>query len=262
MGIKLVDPRWIGASGLEVRIIDVRRRVDYEDGHIPGASSLPVTVFVKSIGRLKDAPEPKEFEELMSRLGVKDDSLVLAYDDQWGVYAARLLWTLELYGHKDLYLLDRNFSIYVQDGGQVSRDAPKVERSVYTARMDERWLSTKSSISKVLKAASGLVVDAGERMDFLNGHMPGAVNLPWRMCIGKDRNFLPEERLKQIFKEHGVAEGTEVTSYCKDGMTSSYIYAALRILGYEKVRLYSRGYAEWEESKQPIVAEFQELMGS
>lgn len=260
MSITLVDPQWVEKSGPEVRIIDVRRRVDYENGHLPGALSLPVTVFVKSIGRLKDAPDLQEFEDIMSKSGIQNKSAVLAYDDQWGVYAARLLWTLDLYGHKDLYLLDRNFSIYQRCQGRVAHSAPEIQKSVYIAKLNKQFASSINHISNVLDNKYRMIIDAGERMDFLNGHIPGAINLPWRICLGKDRNFLPKERIKQIFNEHGLSKDKEANIYCKDGMTSSYIYAALRILGYKKVKLYSRGYAEWEESGKPKVAEFQELL--
>ncbi len=260
MGISLVNPQWIDRRSVETRLIDVRRRQDYEAGHIPGAVSLPVTEFVKTIGRLKDAPEPKEFSILMSRLGVSNNSPVVAYDDQRGVYASRLLWTLELYDHSDLHLLDRNFSNYAQNGGDTTKDEPTVTLRGFTAKSNKRVMATMKDIQEVLQDRSGLVVDAGERMDFLNGHIPAALNLPWRILVGQERSFLPAERLKQIFKEHGLEKETLIVVYCKDGMTSSHLYAALKLTGYEKVKLYSRGYAEWEETKQPIKAEFQELL--
>ncbi len=260
VSITLVGPQWIEKSGLNVKIIDVRRRVDYEAGHIPGAISIPVTIFVKSIGRLKDALGPQEFEDLMSKFGIQNESIIVTYDDQWGVYASRLLWTLDLYGHKDLYLLDRNFLIYKRDKGRVSHSNPEIKKSIYVAKLNAHFASSISHISKIVDNTNEMIIDAGERMDFLNGHIPGAINLPWRLCLGKDRNFLPKERIKRIFKEHGLSIGNEANIYCKDVMTSSDIYAALRICGYEKVKLYSRGYAEWEETNKPKVAEFQELL--
>lgn len=262
MTITLVDPQWIEKEYPDVKIIDVRRHVDYKAGHIPGAVSLPVTVFVKSIGRLKDAPDSQEFVDLMNKSGIQNKSSVLAYDDQWGVYAARLLWTLELYGHKNLYLLDRNFSIYNKSKGSVSQSDPEIKKSIYVTKLNAQFAASINYISKVLDDSDGIIIDAGERMDFLNGHIPGAINLPWRVCLGKDRNYLSKERIERIFNEHGLSPDIEANIYCKDGMTSSYIYAALRILGYKKVRLYSRGYAEWEDSNRKKVAEFQELLNS
>jgi thiosulfate/3-mercaptopyruvate sulfurtransferase len=259
MGMKLVGPSYIEESGA-LCIIDVRRRREYEDGHLPGAVSLPVTEFVKSVGRLKDAPQPDVLAELMGRLGVGDGSPVLAYDDQWGVYAGRLLWTLEFYGHRDLYLLDRNFATYAAEGGTLTKEEPTVERALFSAAPNYRWAASIEDLSQTIQLGSGVVLDAGERMDFLNGHIPGALNLPWRMLVGDDRSFLPEDRLRRIFIEHGVDEKTDVVTYCKDGMTSSYLFTALRIVGHERVKLYSRGYAEWEDAKRPISAEFRDLM--
>lgn len=260
LGISLVNPQWINARVTETRLIDVRRTQDYEAGHIPGAKSLPVTEFVKIVGRLKDAPEPDEFSNLMRHLGVCSNSPVVVYDDQRGVYASRLLWTLELYGHSNLHLLDRNFSTYAQDGGDTTQDEPEVPSGSFTARSGKRLMATMKDIQDVLHRGSGLVLDAGERMDFLNGHILGALNLSWQILVDRKRSFLPKERLKQIFKEHGLEKNTQIIVYCKDGMTSSHLYVALRLAGHDNVKLYSRGYAEWEETKQPVKAEFQELL--
>lgn len=258
MSITLVDPNWIKESGSEIKIIDTRRLVDYTEDHIQGAISIPVTSFVKSIGRLKDAPDIKKFEDLMNNNGINNDSPVIAYDDQMGVYASRFLWTLDLYGHKEMYILDRNFSNLKQSKNKSTRHENEVKKTKYSAKLNG-YLASLNYILKILKS-NNMIIDAGDRMDFLNGHIPNAVNIPWKICVGKDRNFLPKENLNRIFEEHGVFYDKETIVYCKDGMTSSYIYAALRMLGHKKLMLYSRGYAEWEDSNQQKVAEFQELL--
>ncbi len=260
MGINTIDSQWIGQANRDVRIIDTRRSRDYDEGHIYGAVSLPVTEFVKSIGRLKDAPDAEAFAVMMSRLGIRNDTPVVAYDDQHGVYAARLLWTLDLYGHEYLYLLDKNFSAYVMEGNKITKEVPRIEQGNFRVKGHRRQTAILDDVLVMLRDGGGLLLDAGERMDFLNGHIPGALNLPWRMLVDREHNFLREERLKRIFLEHGIEEATDVVAYCKDGMTSAHLYVALRLSGHEKVRLYSRGYAEWEAAKLPVKAEFQELL--
>ena len=262
MSITLVEPSWITTAGPDLKVIDTRRHVDYNKNHIPGAISIPVTSFVKSIGRLKDALDKKKFEELMSNNGINNDSPVLAYDDQMGVYASRFLWTLDLYGHKDMYILDRNFSNLNQSKNKIKMKEHEFKKTAYSSNSNKYCVSSLDHILKAINKKDSVIIDAGERMDFLNGHIPNAVNLPWRICVGKDRNFLSKESLKRIFNEHDISFDKESIVYCKDGMTSSYIYVALRMLGHKKVKLYSRGYAEWEDSNQQKVAEFQELLNS
>lgn len=258
MTITLVDPNWINTSGPEVKIIDTRRQVDYKENHIKDALSIPVTTFVKSVGRLKDPPDIKKFEDLMNKNGIKNNSSVVAYDDQMGVYSSKFLWTLELYGHKDMYILDRNFSKLQPNKNKITRDESEIKKSNYSATLN-KYLASINHILK-LKGNNNTIIDAGERMDFLNGHIPNAINIPWRICVGEDKNFLPKENLNRIFKEHGISYDKETIVYCKDGMTSAYIYTALRMLGYKNILLYSRGYAEWEDSNQKKIAEFQELL--
>ena len=51
-------------------------------------------------------PTPQEFEALMSRLGISNTTRVIAYDERGGIYATRLWWILNYYGHSNVALLD------------------------------------------------------------------------------------------------------------------------------------------------------------
>ena len=102
----LVDSDWL-AEHLDdptVRILDAR--VDgppYSIGHIPGA------VFVDIFSELccpSDIMDAEPFAELMSKLGIGDDTTVIVYDTQSGLWGARLWWALRYYGHEDARLLD------------------------------------------------------------------------------------------------------------------------------------------------------------
>jgi thiosulfate/3-mercaptopyruvate sulfurtransferase len=121
----LVTTEWLAAhlDDPDVRIVDVRWRSRYENGrgislddhegylagHIPGA------VFVGMIADLSDPhhpvpdmlAQPEQFARAMSRSGIGDDTLVVAYDDMgFPLGSARLWWALSCYGHDRVRVLD------------------------------------------------------------------------------------------------------------------------------------------------------------
>jgi thiosulfate/3-mercaptopyruvate sulfurtransferase len=83
----------------------------------------------------------------------------------------------------------------------------------------------------------------GER----GGHIPGAVNIEWTRAItpGEIKTFLTPAQLEQIFSSSHVSSDRQVVSYCQSGIRAAEIYFALRLLGYERVRLYDGSWEDW-----------------
>src|SRR5215208_2428037 len=106
----VVDAAWTAAHLDDVVLADVRwyldgrpGRAEYDRGHLPGA------VFVELEDRLAapaspqegrhPLPDPERFARGMGELGIGDADTVVAYDDEGGVIAARLVWMLRATGH-------------------------------------------------------------------------------------------------------------------------------------------------------------------
>jgi rhodanese-related sulfurtransferase len=76
-----------------------------------------------------------------------------------------------------------------------------------------------------------MVVDARDAGQFAKGHIPGAVNIEWRKVI--------EQRSK-------VARDRMVLLYCNTGSLSAQAGLALRLIGYDNVKILQGGYQEWQ----------------
>jgi len=83
-----------------IRLVDVRPREQYVDGHIPGAAHLdPEQELTGDLGGGRHPlPRPGAFAAAASRAGIGDATFALAYDagDGW---AQRLWWLLRHHGH-------------------------------------------------------------------------------------------------------------------------------------------------------------------
>src|SRR5690554_7788058 len=74
----------------------------------------------------------------------------------------------------------------------------------------------------------------GERMhmpDYPNegalrgGHIPGAVNVPWKRAANEDGTFKSREELEEIYLgEQGLSPDSEVIAYCRIGERSSHTW--------------------------------------
>lgn len=75
------------------------------------------------------------------------------------------------------------------------------------------------------------VIDARDKEQFDKEHIPGAVNLEWRQALEK-RATIPKDK--------------SVLIYCNTGSLSAQAGFALRVAGYENVRILQGGFAEWK----------------
>ncbi len=82
-----------------VRLIDVRREEDYNQGHIPNAVNLP-------LANLLSDDSPESVVKLIEDMGIADDTNVIVYDDTFGALASRVAWTLQYIGHSNVVLLE------------------------------------------------------------------------------------------------------------------------------------------------------------
>ena len=76
-----------------------------------------------------------------------------------------------------------------------------------------------------------VLIDARDPAQFAKGHIPGAINMDWREVLAK-RNAIPKNK--------------PVLIYCNTGSLSAQAGFALRVAGWENVRILQGGMSEWQ----------------
>jgi thiosulfate/3-mercaptopyruvate sulfurtransferase len=263
----VVDAAWLQARRDDVVVADVRWYLDgrsgraaYDSGHLPGAVFVDLDRWLSRPGEPTEGrhplPEPEVFAAGMSRLGIGNRSLVVAYDDQGGVIAARLVWLLRATGH-DAALLDGGLSAYA---APLSTEPVNPAPATFTPTPwpPERLAAVEDAVD-----AAATVLDARapdryrgdhEPVDPRAGHIPGAVNLPCRENLDPTGRFLPVERLRERLRAAGVVEGADVVSYCGSGVTACHNLLALELAGLGPGRLYPGSWSAYSSTPNRPVA--------
>ena len=235
--VALVDVRWYldGRSGLEA----------FRDGHLPGAVWIDLDRWLSAHLAPTDGrhplPDPAVFAEGMGRHGIDPDTIVVAYDDQGGLVAGRLVWMLRRLGH-DAALLDGGLGAWTgpveQGDGPVPNPRSFPVRpwpAEHFATTDE--VRTRPASSRLLDArAAERYRGETEPIDPRAGHIPGALSMPLSGNLGPDGRFLPVEALAARYApvlepgDDGTAVG-EVIVYCGSGVSACHDLLALEATG-------------------------------
>jgi thiosulfate/3-mercaptopyruvate sulfurtransferase len=196
-------------------------------------------------------PGADVWARLMSEAGIDEDDTVVAYDDTHGVFAARFVVTALLYGHRDVRLLDGDYSAWNREY-ETTTEPPAIEPTEYEVREPEH--SPLVDYETVLGALDSdvVVVDTRERWEYDESHIPGAVQLDWRELVDDEtRGLKPRAELEAILAEHGIAPDERILLYCNTARRISHTYLVLRHLGYENLAFYEGSLTEWEAKGGP-----------
>ena len=252
---QLVETGWVAdhAGDAVVRVVDMRQG-GYAAGHVPGA------VYVSPVA-IRDAnspptflPTPAAFEALMAGLGISDATRVVVYDERGGIYAARLWWILNYFGHSNVALMNGGWIKWTAENRPAATTTPAPATARFTARPQPKWLATAGDVVGAIDKPGVKIVDARtaaeiEGKDLRNirrgGFVPSSIPIYWEDLLDpKTKTFRPAEELKKIYEDHGIVPTQEVIAYCQVGMRASVDLFALHLIGYDKLRNY---YGAWEE---------------
>jgi len=260
----LVDTEWV-ASHLDdpqVRLLESNEDVLlYEIGHIPGSLKLD---WVGDLNDpvVRDYLDKAHFEQLMSRLGIANDTTVVFYGDKNNWWATYALWVFKLFGHEDTRILNGGRKKWIDEGRELSKEVPQYPATQYQAkeRADAEIRAFRDEVLQSLGKVA--LVDVRSPDEYTGrklhmpeypqegalrgGHIPTAQNIPWAQAANEDATFKSREQLEQLYGGKGITPDKDVIAYCRIGERSSHTWFVLKyLLGYEKVRNYDGSWTEW-----------------
>ena len=230
-----------------VRVIDVRREEDYKKNHIPTSLNLP-------LANLLSDDSPERVVKLVNNLGIDDETSVVVYDDTFGALASRVAWTLEYLGHSDVSLLDMTYGQWNSLGLETDTTIPSVESKHHSINLHNEIMATADYLEKAKSQDNVILLDNRERLNYLEQHIPGAVNIPYRTLGTLDRILRPKEEMKRLLDNRGIKPDAEIITYCGSvGTLSGLAYYALKSISIPNVKLYVRSFKEWKSLNKPTV---------
>lgn len=276
----LVSTDWLAdhLGDPNLRIVDIRghvlpaseppphyfnHRADYHEAHIPGA------VFVDWVHEITDPDDPRHAQiakparyiDLMCRLGVDENTLVVAYDDALGMFAARLWWSLNYYGHHNVAVLDGGWDKWVAEGRPTTADVPQIERSQFSGEPNPSIYCDGNTVlvkldtpAKLLDLRSAAEFAGESSRASRKGRIPGAINCPRGGLVAEDGTLKSADALRAHFAALGLDDpNAEVITYCNAGVSASFGLLALRVAGYHNSAMYDGSWKDWgNDPDRPI----------
>ncbi len=254
-------------SGDNIVVIDTRNKASFMSGHVPGAQNMwrPAMGADKGeypFGGMRASKEKMEKE--LGKLGVDSNTYILLYDAKADYDAARLWWILDMYGYKNVSLIDGGVSGWKAAGYEFERGFGKTATKKtfkFTGEENYNKLASLEDVKAIVdKANTGVIIDTRSVKEhtgattkkgaFRPGRIPSEVFIPWETAVhyDADKTFKSVADLEKIY---GQYNGEEVIPYCQSGVRSAHTtFVLTQLLGYKNVKNYDGSWIEWSYHKE------------
>lgn len=244
------------ASGTDVILVDARGEEAYDKGHVEGAICLSPTELVS------DGPVPmtlaskEQVENVLSEKGISNNSLIYVYDDNQGVSAGRIWWTLKVFGHEKVMIVNGGSAALVEAKAPLTLEEPKLTKTAYVAKdANQSMVVSYDEVAELAEnPVDGVVIlDVRSLAEYQAGYIQGAVLYPHTKNLYKDGTFMSSRDLGLFYKEAGLNKEDTIIVYCKSSFRATQTVALLQEAGYENLKVYDGAWLEWETKTDVIV---------
>jgi thiosulfate/3-mercaptopyruvate sulfurtransferase len=247
----------------KVRLVEVD--VDtaaYDSGHIPGAVGWNWQTDLQR-RPMRDIPTRQEWEALLGRSGIGNDTAVVLYGDNNNWFAAFAFWLFRLFGHTDMCLMNGGRAKWVAEGRELTQEPPQIVPTIHRAADANLGLRAfRADLARALERPEIALVDVRSPKEFSGellapenlpqegaqrgGHIPGAQNIPWASAVAEDGTFKSAADLRQLYSAKGITPDKATIAYCRIGERSAHTWFVLTdLLGFPNVRNYDGSWTEW-----------------
>tara|TARA_B100000959_G_C14998117_1_gene631849 strand:+ start:31376 stop:32332 length:957 start_codon:yes stop_codon:yes gene_type:complete len=241
-----------------VVLVDAREEEKYTKFHLPNSVNIPKNLFRTSKDiKFKNAngfaiPSEKA-EKIFGEAGIGKITRVIVYDSVTFPDASIIWGLLKYYGHDNVQILKGGFEKWVSEGRPVTSEPIKdVKKAIFKAVPKPEMVATAKWIME--NKDEIVIIDLRSFKEYLGlnkagnirgGSIPGAVNIEWKELAG-DTTIKSAERIGEVLAKYGIPKNKEIVTYCNIGIgRSTYGLFLLKMLGYEKARVYGGSMEDW-----------------
>ena len=239
--------------------------------HIPGAVYFnPALLRVPKRGLPGNYIGKKAVRKNFQRVGIENDRNVVVYTGTgackgWGdgLEQAFIAYSLMRFGCNSVWVLDGGLDSWKHEGRPLEQTYPEIEESTFEVDVQKNFFLTYEQFKEVKDNDGVMLLDArppnwyeGESPWRKPGHIPGAINVPWKSFMHEENTRLlkSDDEIRSVLDAHGITEDKHIICSCGTGRESTLEFILFKyLLGWPCVSNYEGSYTEWLHYDEPNV---------
>jgi len=252
--MSLVETEWLEKNIDNVKIIDCSWHMpqtkrdglkEYKDQHIQNAIFFDLDENSKKNIELPHMMvEIKDWEEILSKMGIKNEDKIIIYDNSDVISSCRCWFNFIYFGHDPelVHVLNGGLKKWIEENRKTTNSISNIQISKYKSFEKKELIKNKKLIDQNINEQKFKVIDARSKERFegkipeprkglRSGSIKNSFCIPFNYCLNEDKTFKSNEDLKIIFKNclDNINEKNIVFS-CGSGVTACVLALAYSLI--------------------------------
>lgn len=217
------------------------------DSYLPFSSLISLrditTNYKDNKGHLVDK---SKMERVLSNLGIYNCDTVILYDDNNGINSTRMYWSMKVYGHKNIKILNGGLNSWIKKGFETVKNPIVPVKSYYIAK--DKNYNLIANLTEIRNTNNNqIIIDVRSEAEYKNSHIPKAKWIYWNSVLTEEGKFKPAIELSGIFRNKGVTKKNRtIIIYSKNGNKAAHTFFVLKeLLGFKNVKIYDGSYIKY-----------------
>jgi thiosulfate/3-mercaptopyruvate sulfurtransferase len=256
LAARLIEPAELRKPQVaaEFRALDVRSKKEYQAGHIPGAVWVDVEKWSKTFA---EGVQRDIWARLIGSLGIKDDDLLVIYDNGRATDAAQIWWILHYWSYEYVQLLDGGWQGWIAGAGNSTTTKPSYPGESLKLRGVPARLVDRSQVLEAVRVRDEQIIDARTLDQMSAGRAIGSIPTAKRVASSavldeNTRRFKPPKELAKLFAAAEIDLSQPVITFGQSGGEAALVAFTLELMGARNVRIYIGGWEDWQKEAMAI----------
>ena len=252
--MSLVETEWLEKNLRNVKIIDCSWHMpqtkrngfdEYKISHIPEAIFFDLDFNSKKNIKLPHMlVDINNWEEIVSKMGIKKNDEIIVYDNSDVLSACRCWFNFIYFGHnpKLVHVLNGGMKKWIVEKRKVTTDLPNIKVSDYKCHEKKELVKNKNLIDQNIDTQKFKVIDARSkerfegkvpepRKELRSGNIKNSFCIPFNQCLNENKIFKNKKELQNVFRSclKNINEKNIVFS-CGSGVTACVLAIAYSLI--------------------------------
>ncbi len=241
-----------------VVVVDAQKSGDYKKQHLKEAVNIArndITTFGPFPNMLASA---SKIEETLGENGISNNTKVIIYDNNNNMDAARLWWTMLVYGHDTakMKVVSGGLTALKKNEANITSGKNEVEAVEYNAsEKNSNLIATKKEVLTEVNNPSEdtVLLDVRTNEEVSEGIIPSAVHINYVNNNKDNGEYYPVNYIQRYYPDNGVNPDQTVIMYCKTSIRAAETFLALHNAGFRNLKIYDGAWIEWSsDSSLPV----------
>tara|TARA_Y100000389_G_scaffold197133_1_gene231152 strand:- start:598 stop:1413 length:816 start_codon:yes stop_codon:yes gene_type:complete len=268
--MSLVETDWLQKNLSQVKIIDCSWHMpqakrngfdEYKYKHIPNSIFFDLDKnSKKNINLPHMLVGLKEWEKIVSNMGIKNDDQIIIYDNSDVISACRCWYNFIYFGHKPelVKVLNGGFKKWIEEKRITNDQIPKIQKAMYKATELKYLVKNKKNIDENIKKNEFNVVDARSierfegkvkepRAGLRSGSIKNSTCIPFNLLLNNNKKFKTKKEIRKVFNKNLKNNLTKnIIFSCGSGVTACVLALAYSLINDKYLpTIYDGSWAEY-----------------